>query len=175
MNPFWFQPLLICKDYQRLALGSLLQNEFEQFSHPAVLCRGDVVSETRRLLGQVPIEVYGSSETGGIAWRQQQTAHEEKWSPLPNVKWRIDAKEGVLEIRSAHLPDAEWFRTADRARPAGKDHFLLMGRVDRIVKVEGKRIALNAIEERLTASPLARDARAVVLEGRRLPQSLYPR
>jgi acyl-CoA synthetase (AMP-forming)/AMP-acid ligase II len=126
----------------------------------------DVTSETRRLLGQVPIEVYGSSETGGIAWRQQ-TAHEEKWSPLPNVKWRIDAKEGVLEIRSAHLPDAEWFRTADRARAAGKDHFLLMGRVDRIVKVEGKRIALNAIEERLTASPLARDARAVVLEGRR--------
>jgi len=73
----------------------------------------------------------------------------------------------VLEIRSAHLPDEEWFRTADRGRPAGEDHFILMGRVDRIVKVEGKRISLNAIEERLTASPLARDARALVLDGRR--------
>jgi acyl-CoA synthetase (AMP-forming)/AMP-acid ligase II len=123
--------------------------------------------ETRRLLRHMPIEVYGSSETGGIAWRQQQTAHDEKWTPLPNIKWRIDAKEGVLEIRSAHLPDKEWFRTADRARPAGEDHFILMGRVDRIVKVEGKRISLNAIEERLTASPLARAARALVLDGRR--------
>ena len=126
-----------------------------------------VARETRQLLGQVPIEVYGSSETGGIAWRQQHTAHDQKWTPLVNIKWRIDAKEGVLEIRSAHLPDAQWFRTADRARPAGEDHFLLMGRVDRIVKVEGKRISLTAIEERLRASPLARDARALVLDGRR--------
>jgi acyl-CoA synthetase (AMP-forming)/AMP-acid ligase II len=127
----------------------------------------DVALATRRLLGQVPIEVYGSSETGGIAWRQQQTAQDEKWTPLPNVKWRIDAEEGVLEIRSAHLPDAEWFRTDDRARPAGDDHFLLKGRVDQIVKVEGKRISLGAIEERLIASPLTRDARALVIEGRR--------
>ena len=126
-----------------------------------------VAHETRRLLGHMPIEVYGSSETGGIAWRQQQTAHDEKWTPLPDIKWRIQPEEGVLEIRSAHLPDEEWFRTADRARPAGENHFILMGRVDRIVKVEGKRIALNAIEERLTASPLARDARALVLDGRR--------
>ena len=126
-----------------------------------------VARETRRLLTHMPIEVYGSSETGGIAWRQQQTAHDEKWTPLPNIKWRIDAKEGVLEIRSAHLPDEEWFRTADRAKPAGEDHFILMGRVDRIVKVEGKRISLNAIEERLIASPLVRDARALVLDGRR--------
>src|SRR5918993_4333607 len=115
-----------------------------------------VARETRKLLGQVPIEVYGSSETGGIAQRQQHTPHDQKWSPLRNIQWRIDTKEGVLEIRSAHLPDAEWFRTADRARPAGEDHFLLMGRVDRIVKVEGKRISLNAVEERLTASPLTR-------------------
>jgi acyl-CoA synthetase (AMP-forming)/AMP-acid ligase II/3-hydroxymyristoyl/3-hydroxydecanoyl-(acyl carrier protein) dehydratase len=127
----------------------------------------DVARETRQLLGHVPIEVYGSSETGGIAWRQQQTAHHEEWTPLPNIKWRIDAEEGVLEIRSAHLPDAEWFRTADRARPAGYDHFVLKGRVDRIAKIEGKRISLGAIEERLTASPLARDARALVVEGRR--------
>jgi acyl-CoA synthetase (AMP-forming)/AMP-acid ligase II len=127
----------------------------------------DVARETRQLLGHVPIEVYGSSETGGIAWRQQQTAHNEQWTPLPNIKWRIDADEGVLEIHSAHLPDAEWFRTADRAKPAGCDHFVLKGRVDRIAKIEGKRISLGAIEERLTASPLAADARALVVEGRR--------
>jgi acyl-CoA synthetase (AMP-forming)/AMP-acid ligase II len=127
----------------------------------------DVAQETKRLLGRVPIEVYGSSETGGIAWRQQQTTQDEIWTPLPKVKWRIDAAEGVLEIRSAHLPDADWFRTADRAMPVGDDHFLLKGRVDRIAKIEGKRISLSAIEERLMASPLVRDAKALVIEGRR--------
>lgn len=127
----------------------------------------DAARESSQLLGQVPIEVYGSSETGGIAWRQQKTRHDAEWTPLPNIKWRIDAEAGVLEIRSAHLPDAEWFRTADRARPAGGNRFLLEGRVDRVAKVEGKRISLDAIEERLKASPLARDARALVIEGRR--------
>lgn len=127
----------------------------------------DDALESRRLLGRSPIEVYGSSETGGIAWRQRETAQDEKWTPLPNIKWRIDSAEGVLEIRSAHLPDAAWFRTADRATPAGNDHFLLNGRVDRIAKVEGKRISLGAIEQRLLASPLTRDARALIIEGRR--------
>jgi acyl-coenzyme A synthetase/AMP-(fatty) acid ligase len=117
---------------------------------------GDAARESSRLLGQVPIEVYGSSETGGIAWRQQKTRHDEEWTPLPNIKWRIDAEEGVLEIRSAHLPDAEWFRTADRARPGGGNRFLLEGRVDRVAKVGGKRISLGAIEERLRSSALAR-------------------
>ena len=126
----------------------------------------DVAHNTQRLLGRVPIEVYGSSETGGIAWRQPQTTQDELWTPLPGVKWRI-AAEGVLEIRSAHLPDADWFRTADRAIPVGDDHFLLRGRVDRIAKIEGKRISLSAIEERLMASPLVRDAKALVIEGRR--------
>jgi acyl-CoA synthetase (AMP-forming)/AMP-acid ligase II len=128
---------------------------------------GDAARESSRLLGQVPIEVYGSSETGGIAWRQQKTRHDEEWTPLPNIKWRIDAEEGVLEIRSAHLPDAEWFRTADRARPGGGNRFLLEGRVDRVAKVGGKRISLGAIEERLRTSALARDARALVIEERR--------
>ena len=126
----------------------------------------DVAHHTQRLLGQVPVEVYGSSETGGIAWRQQ-TIQNELWTPLPKVKWRIDAAEGVLEIRSPHLPDANWFRTADRAIPVGDDHFLLKGRVDRIVKIEGNRISLSAIEQHLMASPLVRDARALVIVGRR--------
>ena len=127
----------------------------------------DAARESSQLLGQVPIEVYGSSETGGIAWRQQKTRHDEEWTPLPDVKWRIDAEQGVLEIRSPHLPDAAWFQTADRARPAGGNRFFLEGRVDRVAKVEGKRISLGAIEERLRSSPLVRDARALVVEGRR--------
>jgi 3-hydroxymyristoyl/3-hydroxydecanoyl-(acyl carrier protein) dehydratase len=127
----------------------------------------DVVQETLRVLGHVPIEVYGSSETGGIAWRRQQDEKSEDWTPFDGVAWQMDGETGVLEIRSPNLPDDRWFTTADRAEPAGAGLFRLKGRVDRIAKIEGKRISLNAIESQLKSSPLVTDARVIVLEGKR--------
>ena len=73
---------------------------------------------------------------------------------MPGVTCRIDSEDGVLEVRSPHLPGENWFRTADRALSVGDNHFLVNGRVDRIVKVEEKRISLSAIESELTASPM---------------------
>ena len=127
----------------------------------------DVVQETLRVLGHVPIEVYGSSETGGIAWRRQHDEKSEDWTPFDGVAWQMDGETGVLEIRSPNLPDDRWFTTADRAEPAGAGLFRLKGRVDRIAKIEGKRISLNAIESQLKSSPLVTDARVIVLEGKR--------
>jgi acyl-coenzyme A synthetase/AMP-(fatty) acid ligase len=127
----------------------------------------DVACEAKRLLGFVPIEVYGSSETGGIAWRQQHTRMDEAWIPMPDIACRIDSEEGVLEIRSPHLLDENWFRTSDRARFVGDNRFLIEGRIDRIVKIEEKRISLAAIEGQLTASFMVADARVIVIGGRR--------
>jgi acyl-coenzyme A synthetase/AMP-(fatty) acid ligase/3-hydroxymyristoyl/3-hydroxydecanoyl-(acyl carrier protein) dehydratase len=126
----------------------------------------EVAQETARLLGILPIEIYGSSETGGIAWRQPAAA-DEKWTPFPGVEWRIDQDESVLEVRSPNLPDNEWFRMADGAVSVGDHHFLLRGRTDQIVKIEEKRISLSAIEQQLKAAPMVSDARAIVVEGRR--------
>lgn len=123
--------------------------------------------DTKRLLGHVPIEVYGSSETGGIAWRQQHSGMDEAWTPMPGVTCRIDSEAGVLEVRSPHLPDEKWFRTADRATSVGNNRFLIQGRVDRIVKIEEKRISLVAIECALKASPMVADAHVIAMEGRR--------
>lgn len=128
----------------------------------------DVALETERLLGRAPIEVYGSSETGGIAWRQRHAQSDDSWAPMARVEWRIAADDGVLEVRSAHLPDANWFRLEDRALPVNDSrHFSLQGRADRIVKIEEKRISLDAIENRLLASPLVSEVRVLVLEGKR--------
>jgi acyl-coenzyme A synthetase/AMP-(fatty) acid ligase/3-hydroxymyristoyl/3-hydroxydecanoyl-(acyl carrier protein) dehydratase len=127
----------------------------------------DIAHDAERSLGRVPIEVYGSSETGGIAWRQQHTRMDEAWTPMPGVEWRIDSSEGVLEICSPHLPDESWFRTADRATSVGENRFLIKGRVDRIAKIEEKRISLTAIEQQLIATPIVADARVIVLDGRR--------
>ncbi|MGH7796400.1 MAG: AMP-binding protein [Candidatus Binatia bacterium] len=127
----------------------------------------EVAQECKHLLGQVPIEVYGSSETGGIAWRQQAKSADEAWTPFPGVHWRVDPAHEVLEVSSAYLPSADWFRTADRAVAEPQNRFLLRGRIDRIAKIEGKRISLSAIESILTASPMAAAASVIALEGSR--------
>jgi 3-hydroxymyristoyl/3-hydroxydecanoyl-(acyl carrier protein) dehydratase len=45
--------------------------------------------------------------------------------------------------------------------------FLINGRIDRIVKIEEKRISLAAIERQLTVSSMVDDARVIVTEGSR--------
>ena len=44
--------------------------------------------QARALLGVAPTEVFGSSETGGIAWRRW-SAEQPQWHPLPGVSWGI--------------------------------------------------------------------------------------
>ncbi|MBA2673225.1 AMP-binding protein [Ramlibacter sp.] len=113
-------------------------------------------------LGQSPIEVYGSSETGGIAWRQRAT-HGDRWEPLPGVDWRID--DGILSVRSAHLADDAWWETSDRVQALPEGGFVLRGRADRIVKIEEKRVSLTGLEQAVVATGLAAEARALLVEA----------
>jgi acyl-CoA synthetase (AMP-forming)/AMP-acid ligase II len=133
----------------------------------AVFCSGGplrpgAAADALRLLGQAPIEVYGSSETGGIAWRQGGTA---SWTPLPGVAWRL--QDGCLAVRSAHVGEVGndgWFVCPDLAHADGSGGFVIAGRADRIVKIEGKRISLARIEQRLLDSALVRDARVLPVQ-----------
>lgn len=124
----------------------------------------DVAQANSRLLGNAPIEVYGSSETGGIAWRQFHAGTDGRWTPMTGVELRLasNTDEARLEIRSPHLPDANWFRSSDRVQIMDDGRFILRGRIDRIVKIEEKRISLDRIEARLMQSPLVREARVLV-------------
>ena len=114
--------------------------------------------------GQYPTEVYGSSETGGIAWRQ---------GPLP---WQAFAylelgqdNDGALWLTSPYLPAGAREQTMDGVWLLGDGRFELLGRLDRIVKLEEKRIALPALEERLLNHPAVADVRlGVVHQGRAL-------
>ncbi|SFM05248.1 AMP-binding protein [Rugamonas rubra] len=120
-----------------------------------------------RLLGRVPVEVYGSSETGGIAWRQRRAGSDESWLAFPSVAWRLAAGDNLLEVRSAHLADDDWLTLADRVANvdhAGQNRLLLLGRSDRIVKIEEKRVSLDAMEAALVATGMAREARVVLCD-----------
>ncbi|WP_246480092.1 AMP-binding protein [Inhella gelatinilytica] len=117
-------------------------------------------------LGQTPIEVYGSSETGGVAWRQRApgAGEDAAWRPLPGVTWEL--RDERLYLRSPHLPTPDWWPTQDRARAAW-DGFELLGRADRIVKIEEKRVSLTAVEQALRGCGEVADVRLVVLPGLR--------
>jgi acyl-coenzyme A synthetase/AMP-(fatty) acid ligase len=135
----------------------------------AVFSSGGVLDEAAArhaaaLLGTVPIEVYGSSETGGIAWRRRTEGADAGWTPLPGVAWRADV-DGLLAVRSAQAGTDDWLPLADRVQDLDGRRFLLCGRADRIVKIEEKRISLDAVEAGLLASGLAREARVLACPG----------
>jgi len=111
------------------------------------------------LLGQCPIEVYGSSESGGVAWRQR--ADGEGWRALPGVQWRT-RDDGALDVHSPYAGHG-WLALADRVEALDDGRFALRGRADRIVKIEEKRISLDAIEAALLASSLVHEARVVLV------------
>lgn len=120
----------------------------------------EVSTQVADLMGERPIEVFGSSETGGIAWRQASQA-DTAWAPFADVQWRME--EGCLSVHSPRLPVAGWWRTSDRVEPAGQGSFRLLGRQDRIVKIEEKRVSLTAVEQALRETEWVQEARAVVV------------
>lgn len=121
-------------------------------------------ADVREVLGIAPIEVFGSSETGGIAWRRCAD-DAPAWQPLPGVQWRID--DGQLAVASAHLAQGGWWRSEDRAEASAGGGFRLLGRADRIVKIEERRVSLGALEQALCRDAGVAEAQVLVLPGTR--------
>ena len=122
----------------------------------------EAAARLQQNLGQAPTEIYGSSETGGIAWRQGGTL----WQPFEGVELGQDA-HGALRIASPCLPSGHVEQTADAARIEADGRFELLGRLDRIVKLEEKRISLPMLEKALAEHPFVSEARlGVIEEGR---------
>ncbi|WP_350447179.1 AMP-binding protein [Pseudomonas solani] len=122
----------------------------------------DAAAELQQRLGQWPTEIYGSSETGGIAWRQGGAL----WQPFAGVELGRD-EEGALHLASPYLPAGHREQTADAVRIDADGRFELLGRLDRIVKLEEKRISLPMLEQALGEHPWVAEARlGVVQEGR---------
>jgi acyl-coenzyme A synthetase/AMP-(fatty) acid ligase len=110
--------------------------------------------------GEAPTEVYGSTETGGIAWRRQ-SAGDEAWTLLPGVQLETRA-DGTHAIRSVQAGGGAQ-AIADRIELLDDGRFHLRGRLDRIVKVEEKRLSLPEMEAWLENHPWVREAAATAL------------
>lgn len=116
------------------------------FKGLAVLCSGGRLEDTTakrfaKLTGCTPIEIYGSTETGSIAWRQGQSP----WTPFPRVRWQAE-DDGTLVVRSPMVGGGAPYETSDLVRPVDATHFLLLGRKDSVIKIGEQRIDLTDIE-----------------------------
>lgn len=114
-----------------------------------------------------PIEVLGSTETGGIGYRQQQSKTITAWQKFAPVQIRRAEDNDVLEVCSPFCYTSDWYRMGDTVEMVDSEHFRLLGRVDRIIKLEEKRISLDAMERQLLQHPFIDEVRIVVLEGHR--------
>lgn len=125
----------------------------------------DVAAAYNLALEAPVIEVYGSTETGGIAYRSVLDAGQPSpWTRFPAVGLDVDAETGILSVRSPYIAGKEPFRTADRVRLLDSDRFELLGRTDRIAKIEERRISLTEIERRLASIDLVDRVRMVSLD-----------
>jgi len=113
-------------------------------------------------LQQWPTEILGSSETGGIAWRHG----DDLWQPFADIVLSQD-RDGALLIASPYLPVDHVEHTADAVRIAADGRFELLGRLDRIVKLEEKRISLPMLEQALMAHDWVAEARLGVVQENR--------
>jgi acyl-coenzyme A synthetase/AMP-(fatty) acid ligase len=124
----------------------------------------EIARKTDAVFGFWPLEVYGSTETSGIAYRQSRNGL--AWTPFDNAEIRLN-DAGCLVIRSPYIKDTEGFTTGDLADILPDGRFILKGRADSIVKIEEKRISLPEMESRILHSGLAADVCVVALEDRR--------
>ena len=131
-------------DWQHIRLGNML----------GVISSGGALAEQdseqiRHQLKQPVVEIYGSTETGPIAIRQDIGL----WQTLPLSQIGTD-EQGALWLEAAWAKERQ--QTADAVEISAQG-FVLLGRIDRIVKIGDKRTSLVSVEQALMASELVDD------------------
>jgi hypothetical protein len=137
------------------------------FSSGGPLATG-VAHDIEGALGAPPIEVFGSTETGGIAWRAQQPGVEEcRWTPFTNVRITCVGDDNRLRVRSPFVSvdsGEEGFATGDRISLHSDGRFTLEGRSDHVVKIGEKRLDLARMASQLRTKPAVEEVALATID-----------
>jgi len=136
----------------------------------------DVSKVWRDTLDVRIMDIYGSTEAGGVAYRAGQTV----FSPFEHVECSIrpgkrgseESSPDELFVRSpvssvsvlgqggeeSGLLDDDGFLATGDAVEKAENGFVLIGRIDGIVKLGGRRVSLHEIEKTIMSTGLAGDA-----------------
>lgn len=121
----------------------------------------------KRVFGIAPREIFGSTETGGVAWRRQDE---------PDCPWRVfdpvrvgTTEDGRLVVDSP-FSFQKGFAMGDGVELAPDQRgFRLLGRRDRLVKIAEQRVSLPEMEQRMAELPEVKEAALVPLAGEHGP------
>ena len=120
------------------------------------------VQATRDVLGCATREFFGSTEAGVIASRLRHGDEQPSWRPMPGLTvTRLD--DGRLHVCSPYLGSPDNAVTGDLIELDRDGGFRLMGRADRIAKIEGIRVSLSEFDARLVELKGVSQAAVVVL------------
>lgn len=162
-------PALVCSPafLKRIAETDLEPDPFPD--KPVIFSSGgvlppEVARAVEKRLGFAPLEIYGSTETGGIAWRK--SVADTAWTPFRRNRVFL-AEDGRIAVASPYILDPAGFVSGDIGHFIDGGRFILEGRADSIVKIEEKRISLAEVEARLAESPYVSESSVIALSGRR--------
>ncbi|UJF23664.1 AMP-binding protein [Suttonella sp. R2A3] len=102
------------------------------------------------------LDVYGSTETGVIAWRRHTD-----WRAFPKVEIHLNPQQRLV-VRSPWC--AETFTTADLAYETAHG-WHLHGRADAVIKLADKRVSLVALNNDISADSFVDDVHCFVPQG----------
>jgi len=122
-----------------------------------------VSAAVARIFGIPPLEIFGSTETGGVACRRQTTPDSD-WSVFDPVTVSA-TPDGRLEVRSPFSFKKRFTMGDGVTLSADRRSFKLRGRRDRLVKVAEQRVLLPELEDAVRSLPGIEDAALCPLEG----------
>jgi 4-coumarate--CoA ligase (photoactive yellow protein activation family) len=132
----------------------------------------DLVADGLAAGGLRLLQVYGSSETGGVGWRDRAGA---AFALLPHWQ-RVDGSDELAR----RMPDGgvQRYPLQDKLDWRDARHFLPAGRIDQAVQVGGVNVFPAYVAEVLRMHPGVQDAAVRLMradEGRRLKAFIVPR
>ena len=117
--------------------------------------RKETALAVHAVTGTCPLEIYGSTETGTVAWRRRVEGDEE------TLVAGVDARrleDGRLEVVSPFAMTSP-FVMNDIVEFTAPRKFLLLGRADRRVKILEKYVSLTAVEKAFMKHPYVEKVR----------------
>lgn len=111
----------------------------------------EVSDRAERVFGVVPRQIFGSTETGGVAWRRFGESSEPfDWEVFPDVNVS-ECSDTRIRVWSPYSFE-QGYVMGDGVELSGDARsFRLMGRLDRLVKINEERVNLEEMEGKVRA------------------------
>lgn len=110
----------------------------------------------------VPIfDIFGSTETGGVGFRIRP---EQTYWNFQRVVNAVTDDDGRLIVTSPYVQNQP-YTMQDAARLIEGRRFEVLGRLDRMLKIEEQRVSLPEVEQALAGSPLVEKVHCIAVSG----------